>query len=131
MIQMDVAATLSHSSLPSVVSQPEAAQNSPQDEPASSHVSVTNESDSEQLSALTQLESLDVTELQLMSKEELIMKVQELQEMEEYHRKKLRELNESLAYLRQVVEMFTVSLETEAGVAVARVKPNIRVWRLQ
>ena len=53
----------------------------------------------------------------------------ELRDLEEFHRKRLREMNETLTYLRQAVEVVTVALESDADLDLSQVKPKVKVRR--
>lgn len=70
------------------------------------------------LRALTRTE-----DLQEMSKEELVSRIQELEELEKYQHDKITELTENLNHLRQEVECVAVSMEVENKVPSGKKSP--------
>ena len=78
-------------------------------------------------SSTTSFVPLSPDQIQKMSREEMMSKIQELQSMEEYHRTKITHLTENLDELRNAVEVVAVTMETDAGIPVVKYRPKVKV----
>lgn len=70
---------------------------------------------------------LDPELIPCMTREQMISKLHELDQMERYHRAKIIQLTEQLVQLRGAVEVVAVTMETDAGMPVIKYRPRMKV----
>ena len=79
------------------------------------------------METLPQYTPLEPNQLDTMSREEMMSKILELEEMEKFHRAKIGELSGNLGTLRQAVEVVAITMETDADLPVVNVRPKGKV----
>jgi chromosome segregation ATPase len=67
---------------------------------------------------------LDVAAMESLPHDELVIKLQELQEVENFHRIKIREMTEHLNCFRKAMEIVALSLEKDAEIPILKMKPK-------